>query len=403
VTLRKFPPQFWLLFAGMLISTVGASMIWPFLMIYISERLDQPLATVTSLLTLNAAAGVVFSFISGQLLDQFGRKWLMVVSLAMLGVYYLLIGQASTLLHFALLMVVSGAFQPLYRVGADAMLADLIPAQDRPEAYSLMRMSNNLGVSVGPAVGGFIAASSYSIAFYIAAGGMLTYSLLMLVMGHETLPATGDGSRRAPPLRDYLAILKDRDYVYYLTAFTFTQIGAAIIWVLLGVHTKTNFGIPENLYGFIPATNAIMVVALQYLVTNQTKKHPPLPMMALGALFFALGVGSVAMGRGFWAFWTSMVVVTIGELILMPTSTTYVARLAPVDKRGRYMSLNAITWSVATGIGPLMAGAINDTFGSGWMWLAGGLIGLLSAAMFLVRGRRVHDPVETQTAPANPV
>ncbi|NPV57885.1 MAG: MFS transporter, partial [Anaerolineae bacterium] len=253
------------------------------------------------------------------------------------------------------------------------------------------------------AVGGFIAASSYSIAFYIAAGGMLTYSLLMLVMGHETLPATGDGSRRAPPLRDYLAILKDRDYVYYLTAFTFTQIGAAIIWVLLGVHTKTNFGIPENLYGFIPATNAIMVVALQYLVTNQTKKHPPLPMMALGALFFALGVGSVAMGRGFWAFWTSMVVVTIGELILMPTSTTYVARLAPVDKRGRYMSLNAITWSVATGIGPLMAGAINDTFGSGWMWLAGGLIGLLSAAMFLVRGRRVHDPVETQTAPANPV
>lgn len=403
MTLRKFPPQFWLLFAGMLISTVGASMIWPFLMIYISERLDQPLATVTSLLTLNAAAGVVFSFISGQLLDQFGRKWLMVVSLAMLGVYYLLIGQASTLLHFALLMVVSGAFQPLYRVGADAMLADLIPAQDRPEAYSLMRMSNNLGVSVGPAVGGFIAASSYSIAFYIAAGGMLTYSLLMLVMGHETLPATGDGSRRAPPLRDYLAILKDRDYVYYLTAFTFTQIGAAIIWVLLGVHTKTNFGIPENLYGFIPATNAIMVVALQYLVTNQTKKHPPLPMMALGALFFALGVGSVAMGRGFWAFWTSMVVVTIGELILMPTSTTYVARLAPVDKRGRYMSLNAITWSVATGIGPLMAGAINDTFGSGWMWLAGGLIGLLSAAMFLVRGRRVHDPVETQTAPANPV
>ncbi|NPV56188.1 MAG: MFS transporter, partial [Anaerolineae bacterium] len=154
MTLRKFPPQFWLLFAGMLISTVGASMIWPFLMIYISERLDQPLATVTSLLTLNAAAGVVFSFISGQLLDQFGRKWLMVVSLAMLGVYYLLIGQASTLLHFALLMVVSGAFQPLYRVGADAMLADLIPAQDRPEAYSLMRMSNNLGVSVGPAVGG---------------------------------------------------------------------------------------------------------------------------------------------------------------------------------------------------------------------------------------------------------
>ena len=40
-TLERYPSQFWLLFWGMLISTAGASMIWPFLMIYVSEKLSS--------------------------------------------------------------------------------------------------------------------------------------------------------------------------------------------------------------------------------------------------------------------------------------------------------------------------------------------------------------------------
>ena len=146
------------MFWGMLISTIGASMIWPFLMIYVSERLHLPLTAVASLMTLNAAMGLVSSFVAGPLIDRFGRKWVMVVSLA--GKWpgdYLLMSQAATLPEFALLMALAGAFNPLYRVGADAMMADLIPSEQRADAYSLLRMSNNLGVALGPAIGGFIA------------------------------------------------------------------------------------------------------------------------------------------------------------------------------------------------------------------------------------------------------
>ena len=92
-----YPRQFWLMFWGMLISTIGTSMIWPFLMIYVSERLHLPLTAVASLMTLNAAMGLVSSFIAGPLIDRVGRKWVMVVSLAgesALG--YLLMSQAAT-------------------------------------------------------------------------------------------------------------------------------------------------------------------------------------------------------------------------------------------------------------------------------------------------------------------
>ena len=56
-------------------------------------------------------------------------------------------------------------------------------------------------------------------------------------------------------------------------------------------------------------TNALMVVVLQLPVTQWTKKQKPQVMMALGASFYAVGVGSVALGSGFWGFWTSMVII----------------------------------------------------------------------------------------------
>ncbi len=398
----KFPGQFWLMFAGMLISTIGASMIWPFLMIYASERLQMPLTVVAGLLTLNSICGLISSFIAGPLIDRFGRKWLMAASLLVNGLGYILLSQASTLPVFALLMALQGAANPLYRVAADAMMADLVPPEKRVDGYSLMRLSNNVGVAIGPAVGGVIASTSYSLAFYCAAGGLSIYSLLIAFLARETLPekTTIVGGSLAQPVRErfggYGRVLSDRPYTAFITAFIFTQISAAIMWVLLSVYAKSNFGVPESRYGLIPMTNALMVVFLQIPVTMLVRRFAPLPVMASGAFFYALGVGSVALGQGFWGFWISMVVMTIGELVLVPTSSTYAANLAPADMRGRYMSLYGLTWNVAAGVGPLAGGLLNDTLGPQAIWYGGGAAGLLSAVLFLAfhAGRKVFSRSE---------
>jgi MFS family permease len=391
----KYPSQFWLIFWGMLISTIGSSMIWPFLMIYVSGRLHLPMATIASLMTFNAVAGLIFSFVAGPAADRFGRKWIMVISLVGNGVAYLFLGQAATFLAFAILMSFSGALNPLYRVGADAMLADMIPAEGRPEAYALIRMSNNLGVALGPAIGGFIATSSFTIAFILAAVGLITYGLLLTFFGRETLPPTEANSRPVKePLGGYGRILRDGRLVAFTLNFTLTSICAAMMWVLLSVYTNTYFGLPESLYGLIPTTNAIMVVTLQLAVTNLTKRRPPLSMLALGTLFYAAGVGSVALGRGFWGFWLSMVILSIGELILVPTATTYVASLAPPEMRGRYMGIYSLSWGIAFGIGPVLGGILNDNVAPVAIWLGGLLIGLVSAASFYLLTPRITKAFE---------
>ena len=113
----EYPRQFWLVFWGMLISAVGGSMIWPFLMVYVSERLNLPMTATASLMTLSAATGLVASFIAGPIVDRLGRKWIMVISLILNALGYVFMSQAQTLPQFAVLMAINGIVNPLYRIG----------------------------------------------------------------------------------------------------------------------------------------------------------------------------------------------------------------------------------------------------------------------------------------------
>lgn len=376
--LMQMPPQFRLIFVGMFFSTLGASMIWPFLMIYASETLGLPTAQVATLLTLGAATRIAASFLAGPLIDRSGRKSAMVVSLLLNAAVYLFFPWARTYWQFAILNMLSGVVNPLYRVGADAMLADLIPEAERQEAYALLRLSNNAGVSIGPAVGGFLAATSYTLAFYSAALGMGIYALLLILFAKETLPLEAAAQPREP-LGGYQEVLKHRAFTHVMGWFLLGWLNAALMWVLLPLYAKQNFGIPENLYGFIPTANALMVIFLQMPVSRVTGRYPSLPMMALGMAFYALGTGSVALGSAFPHFLGSMIVMTIGELILVPTSSAHIANLAPPDKRGRYMSIYNLSWGVSSGIAPVIGGLLNDWISPQAVWVFGLLLGLIAS------------------------
>lgn len=379
ISLGKYPPQFRLIFIGMFFSTLGASMIWPYLMIYASETLSLPQAQVATLMTISAAARIAASFIGGPIIDRAGRKPAMLISLTLNGLVYLFMSHAGTYFEFAILMLISGAVNPLYRIAADAMLADLIPAPQRVDAYALLRLSNNAGVSVGPAIGGFLAATSYTLAFFSAAAGMFIYAALLFLFAHETLVIQEETQPQKETLGGYDEVFRDKAFMSMMFLFILGWLNAALIWVLLPVYAKDNFSISESRYGFIPTANALMVIIFQMPVSTFTQKLADLPTMALGMLFYALGTGSVALGHTYQQFLASMIIVTLGELILVPTSSAYVARLAPPEKRGRYMSIYNLTWGVSTGIGPVLGGLFNDYISPQAIWIFGLLVGLLSA------------------------
>ncbi len=377
--LRRFPSQYWLMTNGVFLSTLGGSMIGPFMLIYAGERLGLPLRTVASLVTINAATSLLSSFIAGTLADRFGRKGIMNVSLTVNALAYLALMRVESYLAFAAIMLVIGFFNPLYQVGADAMLADLIPSEDRADAYAITRVVNNAAFAIGPAIGGFMATRSYNLAFMGTFSGLMLYSLLLFFFARETLHR-GSESRNPASEGGYRLVFRDRPYLTFVGLLSLGLIAPSLLWILLSVYLKTNFGIPESLYGWIPTTNALMCVFLQYAVTRRTRRLPDLKAIALGMLVYALGVGSVAWMRSFWGFWLSMVIMTFGELILVPTASKYAADRAPHELRGRYMSLYWLTMGVARALAPLIGGFLNDFFAPQAIWYGGLTIGLLSTA-----------------------
>lgn len=388
---NQYPSQYWLMIAGVVISTAGGSMIWPFLLIYASGKLNLPLSTVATLISINAGTGLFASFLAGTLADKIGRKVVMVLSLAMTGIAYFFLMRAETYPQFVLLMVFIGLSNPLYQVGADAMLADMIPSEQRTDAYAINRIANNAAFAIGPAVGGFLASTSYNLAFYGASIGFISYSLLMFFLAHETLDKT-HSKDKAHSLEEqakvspeagfgqdgYINVFRDKGYMAFVLLMGMGLIAPTMLWILMPVYAKTNFNVPEAMYGWIPTANALMCVFIQYSVTQITRKYKTLPVTGVGMLIYALGVGSVAMMTGFSGFLLSMIIITFGELTIVPTASKYVADVAPAHLRGRYMSIYWFGWGLARTLSPLIGGYLNDAFFPQAIWIGGLLIGLTS-------------------------
>jgi MFS family permease len=134
-----------------------------------------------------------------------------------------------------------------------------------------------------------------------------------------------------------------------------------------------------------------MCVFIQLPVTRITKHFSSLRVIATGMMVYAIGVGSVAIMAGFWGFWLSMVVMTFGELILVPTASKFVADRSPLDLRGRYMSFFWLTQGIARAIAPLYGGWLNDAISPRAIWLGGLGVGLSSSVGLFALSKQMPE------------
>lgn len=354
--------------------------------IYLRQKLEIPLTTVGLLLAFSSGTGLVSQFILGPVVDRFGRKVAMMMGLANEVVVMVAFGFVDRLEAFAFLIALSGLIDPAFRIGLNAMVADIIEPERRPGAYALLRMIANLGVAIGPAVGGFIATRSYFYSFMAAATSAALYLAIVIFSVRETKPERATLAGAGEVEGGYRRILRDYPFLAFCGAYSITTMAYAQMMIFLAVYIKEIYAIPESRYGFIMATNATMVVLFQFAITRVSERYRAAPVLAVGAFFTALGVGSVALGSSFPAFLLSMMILTIGEMIIVPTSVAFVADLAPVTMRGRYMGMYGLTWGVGFGLGPVLGGYVSDNLAPRYIWYEAFILGLLSTLAFQLIG-----------------
>ena len=381
-TIAEYPLQFWILFCGRFIGSAGGSLVWPFLTIYLRQRLNIPLTTVGFLFAISSGVGLFSQAIWGPVVDRFGRKLAMVVGLLneiMVMMGFALLGSVEA---YAVLIALSGLIEPASRIGSQAMTADLVEADKRAGAYALLRMISNVGVAIGPAVGGFLAATSYLLSFSIAAATASVVLLLTIFLIKETKPELPEAAEVYRPAGGYGYILRDLYFLAFCGASILLLMAYQPFLQILPVYMKEGFGIAESGFGVIMATNGLMVVFFQFAVTKVTERYTETYVMAAGAFFTGLGALAATLSNNFWLFLLAMIILTIGELIWAPTSIAFVAKVAPIDMRGRYMGVYGVAGGIAWGIGPITSGYFYDNIAPVSVWYLALVLGMVCTLAF---------------------
>ncbi len=388
--LAAFPRPFWVLFFGSTINSLGAGLVFPFLSLYLRQRLGAPMTTVGIIATIWSLAAFPGQLVGGELADRVGRRRMMVLSLLAGGLTTLGFGLAGTLPAFLVLALAAGLTGSAYGPAASAMVADLVGPEGRTRAYGLLRITSNFGYALGPALGGLIAGRSYLLLFTLSALASLLYGAIVFWGTYETKPRDADlaAQEREGP-GGFLHVLRNGPFLLFCALAVAAELPYSQMTMILPVHMKENFGLAERYFGWVMTTNAGMVALLQYSVSRWAERRPRLRMMALGAALYGLGVGSVALARGFPWFLGSMVLVTFGEMISVPIASAVAADMAPPDLRGRYMAFFGLTWTAGYAIGPVLGGLMADHLSVRLLWPLMSMLGMVVTGGFLLLHRRM--------------
>ncbi len=383
--LSSFPRAFWVLMVLFFINRIGAALIWPFISVFVRDQTGAPLSQIAAMLSIQSAASLLGTSFISALMDRFGRKRAMLIGSGAYGVVLIAMSQATTLWQWALLIAVYGITQPVFYIGTNAMTADLVEPDKRTDAYAIVRTVSNISIAIAPVIGGVLIAQSRLYAYFGTAAINFLLTIPVIFFVQETLARRTSDDQ--PTGAGFGAIIRDTRFLAFCVVFGLLEIGIALVFTLLAVYIKENYGLIESEYGLLVSINATMVVLLQFGMTRLTKRYPPFVVLSIGALFYMAGLLGLGLSSQMAHFALAMVIVTIGELMVMPTGTAQVANMAPPDMRARYMGIFTLLFMVGAGIGPLVGGVLSDTFAPSAIWYGAATAALLAAVGFVLMPR----------------
>lgn len=149
-------------------------------------------------------------------------------------------------------------------------------------------------------------------------------------------------------------------------------------------------GLSPAVYGAMAAVNAVLVVALQPFVTARLAKLPQLVVQSAGSALIAVGVALTGLADGIVGYTVSVVVWSLGEVVVAGIAAGVVANLAPAHARGRYQGAFSWTWGVARFAALTVGVAAYTTLGPSALWWTALVAGSAASVATLMLAPRVH-------------
>ncbi len=392
---NEFPRKFWVVVGVSFIDRVGGTLLFPFFSLYITQKFNVGMTQAGMILGLFSIFGLFGGMIGGALTDRFGRRKIIIIGLVFSAVSTLTLGLVNQFATLIPLAVLIGLLSNFASPAHDAMIADLLSEKQRQEGFGILRVVGNMAWIIGPTIGGFVAKKSFLTLFIIDAVVSCFVALLFYLFMPETKPVRDEIHEKAESIlttfRGYGTVLRDSAYMWFLVAGILMGLVYQQMYNSLSVYLRDNHGIEPSGYGFLLTVSAITVILFQFTTTRLIKHKPPFLMMALGTAFYVVGFSMFGWVSAYYMFALAIVVITIGEMIVVPTSQSLAANFAPEEMRGRYMAVFGLLWMIPATIGPGAAGYILDNYNPNLLWYIGGVLCMVSVLGYLLLHARLKS------------
>lgn len=382
---REFSRKFWIVVGVSFIDRIGGTMLFPFFSLYITEKFNVGMTQAGIVLGIFSLSGLFGQMIGGALTDKFGRRKLIIFGLVFSALSTLTLGLVKEFAVLIPLAVVIGLLSDMAGPAHNAMIADLLPEHQRQEGFGILRVVGNLAWIIGPTIGGFVANRSFLALFIIDAVISCVVAFLFYLFIAETKPAVHENQPQESFVRTFLGygkVLTNGAYMGFLLAVMLMGVVYQQMYNSLSVYLRDNHGISSSGYGFLLTASAIVVILFQFSVTRFIKKKAPFNMMAIGTLFYMVGFSMFGFVNAYWLFVLAIVVITMGEMLVVPVSQTLATNFAPEEMRGRYMGIFGTSWAIPATFGPGLAGLILDNYNPNLLWYIGSAVCGISVLAF---------------------
>ncbi len=368
--------RMWLLAVVMLINRSG-TMVLPFMTLYI-KKIGFGTTQAGFVVAIYGIGSLVGAFIGGKISDRFGFYYTQFFALLCGGILFITLGQMNSYFSICVCTFFLSMVNESFRPANATAIAHYSTAQNRTQAFSIVRLAINLGWGLGGALGGFLASINYHLLFWVDGFTNISAAFLLLwllpkvsLAQQQNLHVEKERTVKAAPA------YADRKFMYFIAlqvlfAFCFFQ-----LFTTIPLFFKEGLQINEFWIGALMSLNGILIALFEMVIVFKLEgRRPYLKLMTYGTIimavsFFMLNVPFV---HGFIVAVLATLIITIAEMVAMPFMNSYYISRSSEGNRGQYAAYYTMAWSAAQVLGSTSGTQIAYAAGfNNLWWIIGGI------------------------------
>lgn len=363
-------------------------MVIPFLGVYMSSELDFTKTQIGLVLGCFGLGSVSGSWLGGWLTDRFGnfkvQSWSLILVIPLFLILPLFRSFESLAPMIFILTLVADTFRPANSVS----VARYAKPENITRAYSLNRMAVNLGFSIGPALGGFLATISYNWIFY---GNAIAASIAVIVFiyffrnkkGHSKYSHTENKaisqSQENPEKNAYRdGLFIGFNLFCFLFSMAFFQLITTLPLFYRDVHhlDASQIGLLLGFSGFVIV---LFEMVLIHLIEHRMSVRQ---IMLIGTATAAISYYMLNFDFGVIWLFLAMLVLSTGEMLTLPYTATIAIQRAGMTNQGAYMGFNSLAFAAANIFSPYLGTYVAEHFGYQILWTTTGTVLVIVSIAF---------------------